>query len=127
LTVNKSLRELHLGDVLLGRDHVDTKASLDAKAYEAISAMLRVNTSLVLKMRIEQRLNQVGRGNLLLSSCQTTREECVWALHDLNTFNVNESPAYQVSCLYSLLRSDPSVVQSSVLHVRPLRRRAYSI
>jgi hypothetical protein len=146
LTVNKTLRELHLADVLLGRDNARTKASLGAEAYEAISTMLRVNTRLVLKLppfksagaderlldsrkqiRIEQRLNQVGRGSLLLSTRQTTREEWVWALHDLNTFNVNESLAHQVSCLYSLLRSDPSIVQSSVPYVRPLRRRAYSI
>jgi hypothetical protein len=159
LTVNKTLRQIHLDDALC-TDATHTKASLGAQAYEALSAMLRVNTSLVLKlpkfksdgaderllaarrqMRIEQKLNQVGRGSLLLSSRQTIREDWVWALHDLSEFNVNESPAYQLSCLYSLLRldpvvvqgstphlrSDPSLVQSSMPHLPPLRHRAYSM
>jgi hypothetical protein len=98
-----------------------------AQVYEAFSAMLRVNTSLVLEpplfetdgadeivldarnqMEIELRLNQAGRGRLLSSSL-TTREEYVDALHELNTYNAEDSPAFQVSCLYSLLRLKPSV------------------
>jgi hypothetical protein len=58
------------------------------------------------QMVIEQRLNQVGRGRLL--SRQTTREEWADALHELNSYNVNDSPAFRVSCLYSLLRLNPS-------------------
>jgi hypothetical protein len=76
--------------------------------------MLRVNTSLVWElppfktngadeillearkqMIIEQRLNQVGRGELLLSS-PTTREEYVDALHMLNSNNVADSPTFQI-------------------------------
>lgn len=98
--------------------------------------MLRVNTSLVLllplfestgaderlresrdKMRIEQRLNKVGRGRLLASS-QTTREQWVDALHDFNAWrNVaafrivdDDTFAFRISCLYSMLRSNPAVV-----------------
>jgi hypothetical protein len=117
LTINKTLRKIVL-----------PKAStLGAQAYEAFSAMLRVNTSLVLElppfeyrggnerlreshkqMGIEQRLNEVGRGRLLSSSL-TTREEYVDALRELNTYNAEDSPAFQVSCLYSLLRLKPSV------------------
>jgi hypothetical protein len=119
LTVNKTLRKIDL-------HHCE--ATLGAQAYEAFSAMLRVNTNLVLKlppfgpdgaderlngsrkqMRIELRLNQVGRGRLLASR-QTTREEYVDALNELNSYNVDESPAFQVSCLYSLLRLNPSIV-----------------
>ncbi len=88
--------------------------------------MLRVNTSLPLKlpplesavaderlidsrnqMLIEQRLNKVGRGRLLASR-QTTREQYVDALHELKSYNADDSPAFQVSCLYSLLRLKPS-------------------
>jgi hypothetical protein len=102
-------------------------ATLGVQAYEAFSAMLRVNTSLVMKlppfktagaderlresrkqMVIEKRLNQVGRGRLL--SRQTTREEWVDALYELHSFNVNgnDYPIFRVSCVYSLLRLNPS-------------------
>jgi hypothetical protein len=67
--------------------------------------MLRVNTSLVLKLppdeyagaderlcgsrkqmrSIDQRLNQVGRARLVASR-QTTREEYIDALHELNSY-----------------------------------------
>jgi hypothetical protein len=141
LTINKTLRELHLNDVLFGSNPGHTKACLGAQAYEALSAMLRVNTRLVLKlppfktdgadeklldsrkqMLIEQRLNLIGRGSLLLSSRQTTREEWVWALHDLNTHNNNKIPAFQVSCLYSLLLSNPSIVPNETATDNLLRR-----
>jgi hypothetical protein len=117
LTINKALRKITLS----------SGTNFGAHVYEAFSAMLRVNTSLVLKlppfetdgaderllearnqMRIEQRLNKAGRGKLL-SSTQTTRDEYVDALHELNTYNAEDSPAFQVSCLYSLLRLKPSV------------------
>jgi hypothetical protein len=91
--------------------------------------MLRVNTSLLLKlppfetdganaellesrnqMVIKQRLNEVGRGRLLASR-QTTKEENVDSLHhELGSYDVGDSPAFQVSCLYSLLRLNPSVI-----------------
>jgi hypothetical protein len=59
-------------------------------------------------MMIELRLNQVGRGKLLSSSL-TTREEYVDALHDLITYNAKDSPTFQVTCVYSLLRLKPSI------------------
>jgi hypothetical protein len=62
-----------------------------------------------IQMRIEQRLNKVGRRKLL-SSGQTPREEWADALHELNFYNVHDSPAFQISCLHSLLRLNPSVV-----------------
>jgi hypothetical protein len=118
LTVNKHLRTIEL-----------LQATLGVRAYEAFSAMLRVNTSLVLKlppferagvdekllasrkqMVIEQRLNRAGRGRLLASSSRATREEYVDALHRLGTTNINDSPAFRLSCLYSLLRLNPSVI-----------------
>jgi hypothetical protein len=98
-----------------------SEATLGAPACEAISAMLRVNTSLVLKLErllesrkqmvIEQRLNKVGQGRLLASK-HTKREEYVDALHALNYCNVDVSPAFQVSCLYSLLQLHPAVCMS---------------
>jgi hypothetical protein len=103
---------------------------LGAPAYEAFSAMLGVNTSLILElppfgntvdderlvdshnqMCLEQRLNHVGRGGLL-SSSQTTREQWVDALHKLSTYDdddVNDSPLFFVSCVYSLLRLQPAI------------------
>jgi hypothetical protein len=125
LTVNKTLRNISLAA------KGNTQAILGVQAYEAFSAMLRVNTSLVLvlpplesadaderlresrkQMIIEQRLNKAGRGRLLASS-QTTREEWVDALLKLNSYNTDVPPAFQISCLYSLLRLDPSVVYVS--------------
>jgi hypothetical protein len=136
LTVNKTLREIQLCayDVFTGTP-LPNPDSLGAQAYETFSAMLRVNTSLVLElppfflaagadgadgaderllesrtqMVIEQRLNHVGRGRLLASR-QTTRKEYVDALHELSSYNVDDSPALKVSCLYSLLRLHPDVV-----------------
>ena len=128
LALNTTLRTINLN-----AECSFTHNELGAPAYEAFSAMLRVNTSLVVKLPlfetdgadtklleshnqtiIEQRLNQVGRGRLLASR-QTTREEYVDALHELDSLcNVNGSPALQVSCLYSLLRLCPAVCLSSV-------------
>jgi hypothetical protein len=133
LTVNKTLSKIILSvkPVFSGNTSPNT-AALGVPAYEAFSAMLRVNTSLVMRlppfesagaderfwwssrkqMRIEQRLNQVGRGRLLASaSRQTTREEYVAALHKLNSYDAH-FPAFQVSCLYSLLRLHPAVCMS---------------
>jgi hypothetical protein len=117
LMVNTTLRKIDLSH---------RTATLGVPAYEAFSAMLRINTSLVLEippdipagaderlresrkqMRIEQRLNQVGRGRLLASR-QTTREEYIDALNELNPDNYDD--AFQVSCLYSLLRLNPSII-----------------
>jgi hypothetical protein len=126
LTVNKTLRT-----ITLAVEHEQTRRRtrdlhLSAPAYEAFCSMLRVNTDLVLKlppysdtfgderlvdsrnqMRIEQRLNHVGRGRLL-SSRQTSREKWVDALDELNSSHVDESPEFNVSCLYSLLRLNPA-------------------
>jgi hypothetical protein len=60
-------------------------------------------------MRIEQRLNQVGRGRLLASSSHTTREEWINALHELSILRVSDTSAFNVSCLYSLLRLNPVI------------------
>jgi hypothetical protein len=121
LTVNESLCRISLS-VGAGKG----KAKLGAPTYDAFSAMMRVNTSLVLdlppsngsgdqkladsrnRMRIEELLNAVGRGRLLLSR-QTPRKEWVVALDELNCCNsVGESPEFNVSCLYSLLRLNPA-------------------
>jgi hypothetical protein len=126
LEINKDLLLLVLDDSLFASIHVRTKASLGAQAYEAFGTMLRVNTSIKLtlptfdddvgderdiehfkQMRIEQRLNKVGRG-ILLTSSQMPREEWVDALQELNAPNDDER--FEVSCLYSLLRLNPSVV-----------------
>jgi hypothetical protein len=125
LTINKTLRILLLDDSLFDGEHLNTKASLGALAYEAFGAMLRVNTSLILilpafdadvvderdikhfdQMRIEQRLNEVGRGRLLASS-QTPREDWINTLQELNT--PNDNYLFEVSCLYSLLKLHPDV------------------
>jgi hypothetical protein len=127
LTVNKTLRKVTL-DILSScpGPQVHNKDALSAVAYDALSAMLRVNTSLRLdvpsfddagvderlvdsrhQMRIELRLNRVGRGRLL-SSSQKPRRKWVNALNELNSRNVDESPEFNVSCLYSLLRLNPA-------------------
>jgi hypothetical protein len=127
LTANKTLRWVTLDIIKLppGRQ-VQDEAALGAVAYDAFSAMLRVNTSLRLdvpsfddagvderlvdsrsQMRIELRLNQVGRGRLL-SSSQKPRKKWVNALNKVNSSNVDESPEFNVSCLYSLLRLNPA-------------------
>jgi hypothetical protein len=126
LRVNKTLRIVKASDTLRPDYHVRNKDTLGAPAYEALSAMLRVNTGVRVglpkprtagsderlresrrQMIIEQRLNLVGRGKLL-SSSQMTKEEWVHALHKLNV--ANASPAHIVSCQYSLLRLNPAAV-----------------
>jgi hypothetical protein len=125
LTINKTLGRLLLDDNSLVSDPDHTRAHLGAKAYEAFGAMLRVNTSIELDfpavdadfldereieyfnpMLIEQRLNEVGRGRLLASS-QTPREEWINALQKLNA--PNRDDLFEIGCLYSLLRLNPSV------------------
>jgi hypothetical protein len=64
------------------------------------------------QMRIEQRLNDVGRGRLLVAN-QTPREDWVDALQELNAPNVDD--LLEVSCLYSLLRLNPSVCLLEVI------------
>jgi hypothetical protein len=121
LTVNQTLRRIDLSVC---------KSTLSTHAYEALSAMLRVNTSIKLdlppfelagaderlcesrqQVRMEQRLNQVGRGRLLASR-QTISENYVDALNELNSCNVDEFSSFQVGCLYSLLRLHPAVCMS---------------
>jgi hypothetical protein len=50
LTANKTLRKIDLFTTVRPGRQVQNKATLGAQAYEAFSAMLRVNTSLVLKL-----------------------------------------------------------------------------
>jgi hypothetical protein len=129
LAVNKTLCRFQLSTVpVLDISNVQNTAALGTQAYEAFSAMLRVNTSLRLKlppfekagaderlresrkqMHIEKRLNKAGRGRLLAST-QTTGEEWVDALLELSSKVIDDPPAFQISCLYSLLRLNPSVV-----------------
>jgi hypothetical protein len=131
MTVNTDLRLLHLVTRSIFPPAVNRFLFIDTlgtPAYEALNAMLRVNTSLVLKlppldtaihdeslresrkqMYIEQRLNFVGRGRLLSASRQTTREEWVDALCELSSNNINEFHAFKVSCLFSLLRLNPAI------------------
>jgi hypothetical protein len=123
LTVNKTLRKITLSATLY--QNVHNEVALGASTYEALSAMLRVNRSLVMKlppfktagaderllesqkqMRIEQRLNEVGSGKLLVSN-QSTREEWVDALRELSARNGDD--LFEVSCLYSLLQLHPDV------------------
>jgi hypothetical protein len=118
LTVNKTLRTINL--YLHTRPRAQDADASCVPVYGAFSAMLRVNTSLVLslppfydaggdqrlvdsrnQMRIEQRLNHVGRG-------QTTREEWVDALDELKSSHADETPEFNVSCLCSLLRLNPA-------------------
>jgi hypothetical protein len=88
LTVNATLRKVDLVDLSPYGRNVHDPATLGVQSYEAFAAMLRVNANLILKlppietaggtderlvnhynqMRIEQRLNKVGRGRLLASS-----------------------------------------------------------
>jgi hypothetical protein len=126
LAVNKTLHEITLSVESYPGDQVRYTDALNASTYEALSAMLRVNTRLRLEvppfndvaddkrlvdsrnqMRIERGLNRVDRGRLL-SSSQTTRDEWVDALDELNSSNAEESPEFNVSCLYSLLRLNPA-------------------
>jgi hypothetical protein len=107
-------------------------ASKNLRTFTLTHAMLRVNTSLVLKlppfesagggdeglvdssrnqMRIEQELNRVGHGRLL-SSRQTPIREWVDALHELDSSNVEGKPAFSVSCLYSSIRLNPATCVS---------------
>jgi hypothetical protein len=138
LTINNTLRMLSFSTTVGNSRNVHNEAKLGAQSYDAFAAMLRVNNSLVLvlppfddavgderlfeacdQMRIEQRLNKVGRRKLLLSS-QTTRAEWVDALHELSSNEVDEidvtlheSDAFLLSCLFSLFRLNPEVVGMS--------------
>jgi hypothetical protein len=72
---------------------------------------------------LEQRLNSAGR-RMRLSVDQSPREEWVNALHELNATNANESPAFQISCLYSLLRLNPNACLSQLVEsTTPALRR----
>jgi hypothetical protein len=122
MMINKTLRKIILLPLSLQEQNANT---LSTPAYDAFSAMLRVNTSLVLElpafdadadqrlvdsrnqMRIEQGLNHVGRGRLV-SSSQVPKKEWVDALNELNSRNDDEWPEFNVSCLYSLLRLNPA-------------------
>jgi hypothetical protein len=128
LTVNTTLCELTLTlDPVRRRIDLQNVDAMGAPAYDAFCAMLRVNTGLILElppfdddagdeklinsvngMRIEQELNDGGRKRLL-SSSQTPREDWVEALDAMNFNNDDETPEFNVSCLYSLLRLNPSV------------------
>jgi hypothetical protein len=121
LTVNTTLRMIKLSESVHG-----------FQSYDAFAKMLRINKKLVLelppinkdfrcerliesfgKMRIEQRLNRVGRRRLLASS-QTTKEEWVDALHEMSSDDTDDDPdALRISCIFSLFRLNPEVVSMS--------------
>jgi hypothetical protein len=131
LTVNTTLRDVNLIDILRPDYHVRNIDTLGTPTYEALSVMLRVNTGLVVglpkcsttggdqrllesfsQIHIENRLNKVGRGRLLTSCC-TTKENWVDALHELSSNEVDESDAFRLSCMFSLFRLNPEVVSMS--------------
>jgi hypothetical protein len=128
LQVNTTLREL----VLVGEwDYgFRTTDHMNIPAYQALQNMLRVNTSVILKvpaldsrwnpdlvgivrpyydrMLIEMRLNAAGRGGLMLGS---QASKAAW-VHTLNRLNgQNEDDDLQVDCLYTLLKLNPSMCQ----------------
>jgi hypothetical protein len=112
LTVNTTLRAIKLTNNARLSDQTRNKAHLGAQAYEAFSAMLRVNTRRLIfelslldtaggdqrvldsrdQMLIEQCLNKAGRGELL-SSSQTTRATWVDALQKLIVTTGDDTPA----------------------------------
>jgi hypothetical protein len=48
---------------------------------------------------------------------EVEREDWVYALHVLSSCNVDDSHAFQVSCLYSLLQLNPSVVVFALMRL----------
>jgi hypothetical protein len=126
----KTLRAIILSVIPVCGHSLPNTNALGAQSYGAFSTMLRINTSIVLihplygtagaderllvnscnQMRIEPGLNKVGRGRFL-SSSQTRRKEWVDAMNELNSCNADETPAFNVSCLYSLLRMKSSPLQ----------------
>ena len=132
MTINKTLRVITLSDITLGAKayevfaamlRVNTSLVLEVPQVPLFRTPVAGDEILLefrKQMLIEQRLNKVGRGKRLASR-QTTKEEWVDALHKLNftqfndsppigPYNTNDSPAFRVSCLYSLIRLNPSVV-----------------
>jgi hypothetical protein len=129
LQVNTSLKELVLVDQwdfgFRTTDH------LNISAHEAFRKMLRMNTSVVLKvpprcspdsidmvrpyydrMLIEMRLNAAGRGKLMLPGSQASKAKWVNTLHELIVQDDGKSDDdLQVDCLYTLLKLNPSICQ----------------
>lgn len=127
LQANTTLRELALVDQW---DYgFRTTDHMNVSSYQALRKMLRVNTSVILKvpaldfrwssdlvdivrpyydrMRIEMRLNAAGRGGLMLGS-QAARAAWMNTLYELITqAQVNDD--LQVDCLYTLLKLNPSI------------------
>jgi hypothetical protein len=131
LQVNTTLRELILVDQW---DYgFRTTDHMNIAAYQALRNMLRVNTSVVLKvpaldcrwspdladivrpyydrMLIEMRLNAAGRGGLMLVGSQASRAAWVNTLHELNAQEKNDDDDLQVDCLFTLLKLNPSICQ----------------
>jgi hypothetical protein len=128
LQVNTTLQQVVLIDQW--EYGMRTTDHMNISSYQAFRKMSRVNTSVVLtvpaletrgvgfvardmdtvrphydRMRIEMRLNAVGRGGLLVGS-QTSRAAWVNALDELNARNEND---LQVDCLYTLLKLNPAI------------------
>jgi hypothetical protein len=104
----------------------DTRNSMGVTAYKALTAMAVVRSDLRLgvpvvdehasvtdkeqhaKLRIELRLNAVGRRQLLVTS-PTTREAWVNALLQLNADRCPEDRDIKVDCLFTFLLLNPTV------------------
>jgi hypothetical protein len=139
LEVNTTLQELVLVEQW---DHgIVTVDNMCIPAYQALRKMLRVNTSVVLKlpvrldvtdhrwiddpptdsarpyydrMRIEMRLNAAGRGRLMLAGSQVSRAAWVNTLHELIAQEDDDNhdvDDLRVDCLYTLLKLNPSLCQ----------------
>lgn len=123
LTVNTTLQEL---DLMEGSDaHV--KDRFGSESYQAMAEMLKVNTDHQLivpmssspiseanvvsdytEMVLEMELNRIGRGRL---SPAASRAEWVQGLLDCKNVESSFAPNLDISCMFALLRLNPSVCQ----------------
>jgi hypothetical protein len=131
LQVNTTLQELVLVDQW---DYgFRTTDHMNISAYQALRKMLRVNTSVALKvpaldsrwssdvadtvrpyydrMRIEMRLNAAGRGGLMMVGSQASKAAWVNTLQELIVQGDDDDDDLQVDCLYTLLKLNPSICQ----------------
>lgn len=129
IQINTTLRHVDLDENGgCGEASGDTRNSMGVKAYKALTAMAVTRSDLKLgvpavdrgasnadkeqfaKMRIELRLNAVGRRELLVTS-PTTREAWVNGLLQLNADSCQENHDIKVDCLFTFLLLNPTVCQ----------------
>jgi len=130
LTVNTTLREIHLSSAYKTVDGLESERPLDhldVASYKAFALMAKTNTAITMglpllksdasdetrmqrdRLHIEGFMNEAGRGRLVTSST-TTRTEWVNALDILNDSTAEEDgPEFHLSCLYSMLQLNPSI------------------